>query len=162
MKWTTALLILVAVIAIPADAKEEWPRDTKFDGPLRFCSNSFAVDVASDEVATVRDPGLDFTITYFESGDRWLGVYEGNHPQTTNKKIDPTRLFSDVRVDRMTDPEGATSYLVFARPDVRLPVLLHIFSNQFVGTDADKEILQRFAFGDPATTGCADTTYKES
>jgi hypothetical protein len=162
MKWTAAVIAVAAVASLPARAEDEWPRDTKFDGPLHFCAYAFAVDVAADEVATVRDPGLDFTITYLESGDRWLGLYQGNHPQTSDKKIKNTRFFRDLRVDRMTAADGATSYLVHALPDGSVPVLLHIFSNQFDGSEADKAVLQRFTFGDMAKTGCSEITYKRA
>jgi hypothetical protein len=118
--------------------------------------------VAPGEVATVRDPGLDFTITYIESENRWMGVYEGNHPQTNDKEIRRTRFFTDVRVDRMTDKGGATSYLIHARTDGTIPVYLHVFSNQFAGSGADRAILQRFVFGDFAKTGCSEVTYRRS
>ena len=162
MKWTVGAFALAVAALSPVRAQEEWPRDTKFQGPMRFCAYAFAVDVAAGEVATVRDPGVDFTITYLESGDRWLGVYQGNHPQTSDKKIERTRFFRDLRVDRMTAADGATSYLVHALPEGRVPVLLHLFSNQFDGSEADKAILQRFTFGDLAKTGCAEPTYKRA
>jgi len=161
-KPSTVLAMLAALASSPLGAEGDWPRDTRFDGPLRFCSYSFATDIPAGEVATVRDPGLDFTITYFESGDRWLGVYEGNHPQTNDKKIRRTRLFPDVRVDRMIDPAGATSYLVHALPGGASPVLVHIFSDQFVGSEADAAVLQRFSFGGVDKTGCSTLTYERA
>ncbi|HEY6816496.1 MAG TPA: hypothetical protein VI168_13225 [Croceibacterium sp.] len=162
MRWTIALVALIAMNPVPAAAQDEWPRETRFEGPLRFCSYAFAVEVGAGESAIVRDPGLDFTITYLESGASWIGVYQGNFPQTTDKKIKRTRFFREVRVDRMTAEDGATSYLIHALPDYAAPVYLHVFSNQFVGTDADKLILQRLAVGTFAKTGCSEASYRRS
>jgi hypothetical protein len=159
-----SLLAIAVALAAPDAllAQDEWPRDTSFDGPMRFCSPYFAVDVPAGEKVTVRDPGLDFTITYFEEGDRWLGLYEGNHPQTTDKQIRRVRLLPGVRVDRMADPKGAISYLVHALPDSALPGYVHIFSDQFTGAKEDRQILQRFVFGGAEETGCAERTYARS
>ena len=152
-----AALLLVAPVGL--FAQDEWPRETGFDGPLRYCSSLFAVDVPTGEKVTVSDPGLDFMITYLETGERWLGVYEGNHPQTDEKKIRRVRLLPGVRVDRMTDTKGATSYLVHAIRDADFPAYVHIFSDQFTGTEIDRQILRRFVFGRAADIGCAQRTY---
>jgi hypothetical protein len=148
------------LLAAPATllAEDEWPRDTTFDGPMRFCSNFFAIDVPVGERVTVRDPGLDFLVTYFETDGHWLGAYQGNHPQNDDRTIKRIRLLPQVRMDRMTDRDGKTSYLIHAtRGD--LPVFLHIFSDQFTGADTDRTMLQRFIVGGPEKTGCPKPTY---
>ena len=142
-------------------AQDEWPRDTTFEGPMRFCSSFFAIDVPSEERVTVRDPGLDFLVTYFETEGHWLGAYEGNHPQTDDRKIKRVRLIRQVRMDRMTDRDDKTSYLIHVTQG-DLPVYLHIFSDQFTGAEADRTILQRFIVGGLDKTGCPKPTYERA
>lgn len=155
----SVILALTLSLAAPLAAQEEWPRERNYDGPMQFCSQFFAIDILDGETAIVRDPGLDFTMTYFEFGEIRLGIYEGNHPQTTNKKAKRTRLIPDVKIERLVDNEGDISYLVYPAPDSRLPTFLHIFGNQFSGSDTDRAILERFVFGRMSKTGCTSATY---
>jgi hypothetical protein len=164
MRRRAQRLLSVALLAAATGAvgaNDEWPRDTVFEGPLRFCSPYFAVDVPSGENVRVRDPGLDFLIIYFESGDRWLGAYEGNHPQTNDKDIERFRSLGNTRVDRMTATDDKTSYLIHAVAGQH-PVYLHVFSDQFTGVEADHALLQRFVIGGFDKTGCSSRTYQRS
>jgi hypothetical protein len=145
----------------PLVAQDEWPRDTTFEGPMRFCSSFFAIDVPSGERVTVRDPGLDFLVTYFETEGHWLGVYEGNHPQTDDREIKRVRLIPQVRMDRVTDRDDKTTYLIHATQG-DLPVYLHIFSDQFTGVGEDRLILQRVMVGGLEQTGCPKPTYERA
>jgi hypothetical protein len=159
-KSLLAILLLAAGTGA-ARAQDEGPRDTTFEGPMRFCSSSFAIDVPSGERVTVRDPGLDFLVTYFETEGHWLGAYEGNHPQTNDREIKRVRLTPQVRMDRMTDRDGKASYLIHVTKG-DLPVYLHIFSDQFTGAEADRTILQRFTVGGMEKTGCPKPTYERA
>jgi hypothetical protein len=159
-KSPLAILLLVAATGA-AIAQDEWPRDTTFEGPMRFCSRFFAIDVPAGERVTVRDPGLDFLVTYFETESHWLGAYEGNHPQTNDRKTRRVRLIPQVRTDRLTDRDDKTSYLVHATKG-DFPVYLHIFSDQFTGAQTDRTILQRFIVGSLEETGCPKPTYERA
>jgi hypothetical protein len=151
---------LVAVSAGAALAQDDWPRDTTYHGPMRYCSQFYAIEVPATEQVTVRDPGLDFLVTYFESDGQGIGVYEGNHPQTTDKKPRRVRLMPGIRVDRLTDRNEKVSYLILAK-EGDIPVYLHVFSDRFRGGDSDRAILERFSVGDFDKTGCSRATYAE-
>lgn len=161
MRWRTKGLLatmLLASSAGVAGADDEWPRDTTYDGPIRFCSHFYAIEVPQGEQVTVRDPGLDFLVTYFETDAHWLGAYEGNHPQTTDKEIRRVRLLPGVRLDRMTDDDNKTSYLIHVTQG-DIPVYLHVFSDQFAGDEGDRAVLERFVLGGFDKTGCERPTY---
>ena len=160
LRWLGVSAILLAAPSTLV-AQDEWPRDTTFEGPMRFCSRFFAIDVPSGESVTVRDPGLDFLVTYFETEGHWLGAYEGNHPQTVDREIKRVRLIPELRMDRVTDSENKTTYLIHASQGA-LPVYLHIFSDRFTGADEDRLVLERFIVGGLEKTGCAKPTYERS
>lgn len=163
---TARILIAVAALigcfaALPAQANDEWPKDTVYSGPMHFCSARFATDVAQDEKVTVRDAGLDFLVTYFEQGEAWTGVYEGNHPSVPGKTVKRVKLVGGQTLDRLTAADGSTSYLVTipvgARGDT---TYLHIFGSGFTGNEGDMALLDRFVVGDVAQTGCTSRTYE--
>lgn len=162
-RWMGRLSLLVAMVLAwmpiySAGAEQDgWPRERQYQGPTTFCARYFAMELGEDDSATVRDPGLDFLLTYLNVGDWSAGVYEGNHPQVTKGK--PVKTAHNLKVERVEGENAEVSYLVNLTSEASLPVFLHIFGESFAGTEDDLAILMRFKIGTPGQTGCGTPTY---
>jgi hypothetical protein len=151
-----SVFTLAAAILSASPAAEEWPRDTTFHGPSKFCGWMFAANVTESEQVVVRDGGLDFLVYYFEGGRPEYTIYEGNHPQRWD---DASPI--DAGVGRPTTrmwKDKHASYLVEVtdRPNV---YYLHIMSPSFDGSNRDLTLLGSLRYGDQKKTGCAKPTY---
>ena len=155
-------VILLAAAALgsgPGGGQDSsWPRETRYDGQRTFCAGHFAIDLASGESVTVRDPGLDFLVTTLASRDGSLNIYEGHAPSVgEGTKRSPFKL--PFRARMLADDAGFHGYLVRLEQGDDLAAYLHIFGGSLDGTAADRPRLSRIRIGGPEKTGCTTLTH---
>jgi len=124
-------------------------------GPLHFCGESVAIDVAADERVAWQE-GPDFDL-YFLRSSRGFGLYEGNHPDRGDGRAEPVTI-SGLPAQRMRGTDGV-SYLVQVG-DASFPTFVHFYGRVWQGDARDDALLARVRIGQPAALGCAQPTFQ--
>lgn len=156
-----ALLAMVCFGPAAAAAQEgnlmgPYPGVEEIRGPLHFCGDHVAIDVAADEQIG-RQRGPDFTLFFLRSARGGFGIYEGNHPEQGGTSEPATVAGLPAERRRMAD--GGYSYLV-RLPDVSLPTFVDLYGAVWKGDDRDLPLLARVKIGLPAAIGCERPTFQ--
>jgi hypothetical protein len=159
MRRVLALALLLSAGTASAqegDIMGPYPGVQNRQGPLHFCGDHVAIDVAADEqVGWQRGP--DFDLYFLQSSRGGFAVYEGNHPQQGGV-AEPT-IVSGVPAERRREADGGYSYLV-RLAGTSIPTFVHLYGAAWKGDGRDLPLLARVKIGEPAAIGCERPTFQ--
>jgi hypothetical protein len=150
-----AAFFLLAALSQEGNIMGPYPGVDEIRGPLHFCGNHVAIDVAADEQVG-RQRGPDFTIFFLQSARGDFGIYEGNHPEQGGTS-EPATVAGLPAVRRRT-PDGGYSYLVRV-PDSQVPTFVDLYGAVWMGDGRDLPLLARVKIGQPVAIGCERPTF---
>jgi hypothetical protein len=151
------ILGMFLALAAPAAAQDAATEQEKLlSGPMHFCGNLFAVDLAADEKASWQR-GPDFTLYSLQSRRGGFGIYEGFAPDTFENSHQSVTIPGFRKVERLRAKNGSYSYLI-TLPKSEIQMYLHLYGQVWKGNDTDFALVSRVRLGDAKTIGCTHPT----
>jgi hypothetical protein len=133
---------------------EEITSDKVLDGPGRFCSDFFAIDLARGEKLT-RKWGPDFYLYSVEAKTGAFGFYEGFAPDTSNFARREVAVPGFPTVERLTADSGERGYLIHLKRGAAGPqFFLHLYGEAWRGDAGDLALISRLKLGDRKENDC--------
>jgi hypothetical protein len=133
---------------------EQITADKVLDGPGRFCSEFFAVDLVRSEKMT-RKWGPDFYLYFFEGSTGGFGLYEGFAPNTSDFTRSAVEVAGFPKAERLTAGNGQHGYLIPLKRGAEGPqFFLHLYGAAWRGDDRDLALISRLKLGDPKENHC--------
>lgn len=78
---------MILSLLLTAAAVQSGVAERHYAGSAVVCGEVFALRIAADERAVVRDPGIDFFTYHVAGPDGGFVLYEGNAPQTHDDEV---------------------------------------------------------------------------
>ena len=151
------MLGMLLALAAPAAAQDAAAGQEKlFSGPMHFCGNLFAMDLAADEKASW-EPGPDFILYRLQSRCGGFGIYEGFAPDTFENSHQSVTIRGFPKVERLRAKDGSYSYLI-TLPKSEIQMYLHLYGQVWKGNDTDFALVSRVRIGDAKAIGCTHPT----